>query len=207
MLLKGQQGAIAEISLFNGETADGDNAFEDFKDFFSERNPDGSFLKSKRLINEANLVFYVNQDLVNGNEPDRLYLYDVTNNRPLVDYDFDNANTTFPRFSRTNHLGLLQRETSTDEGIKYKMRITEHLNNLILNDSTNVKLGIAVSANINLENSFFQVDVLTSNDDDAKRVPISSVVYPKSTILYGNNTTNEEKKLYLEVFYTEPESN
>jgi len=144
---------------------------------------------------------------VNGNEPDRLYLYDATNNSPLVDYDFDNANTTFPRFSRINHLGFLQRESSTDEGVKYKMRITEHLNNLILNDSTNVKLGIGVSANINLENSFFQVDVLTSNDDDAKRVPISSVVYPKSTILYGNNTTNEEKKLYLEVFYTEPESN
>ena len=207
LFLKGGQGAIAEINLFNGDDLDdlpGENTFEAFKNKFVETE-DGLFVKSKRLVNEANLVFYVNQNEVDGAEPDRLYLYNMTRNTPLVDYTQDNANTSFPRFSRINHLGILQREGGTQdgEGITYKMRITEHINNLLLRDSTNVKLGLAVSANVNLESVIIPYDVLTEDDTDMS-VPVSSLVYPRGTVLYGNNTTNEEKKLYLEIFFTEP---
>ena len=42
--------------------------------------------------------------------------------------------------------------TETDEsGVeqkKYKIRITEHLNNIIVRDSTNVELGLVVSSNV-----------------------------------------------------------
>lgn len=208
LYLKGGAGSVAEIDLFKGEDLDetaGDNSFEAFKNDFVETDANGKFIKPKRLINEANLVFHVNQDQLNGQEPFRLYLYDMQNNRPLVDYFFDQVNTNMPRFSIPSHLGLLQRvgNEPNGEGIKYKMRITEHINNLLLRDSTNVKLGIAVSTNVNLESESLQSDVLTTDDSDMN-VPISSVLSPKGTVLYGNNTTNEAKKLYLEIFYTEP---
>ncbi len=212
LFLKGQQGSIAEIDLFGGDDIDDDqttmNAFETFKNEFAETDDAGMFVRSKKLINEANLVFYVNQDLVDGEEPDRLYLYDATNNKILTDYLFDRANDRLPLFSRINHLGILERDGTTNDGIRYKMRITEHLKNLVRNDSTNVTLGLAVSANVNLENQdpfaeTIQRKVLTEDESQAN-VPVSSIIYPRGTVLYGNNTTNEEKKLYLEIFFTEP---
>jgi hypothetical protein len=209
LYLKGGQGSVAEMKLFNGDNIDDDilsnNSFETFKNQFVETDDDGNFVSSKRLVNEANLVVYVNQDLVDGGEPERLYLYDMDNQRPLPDYSLDVANSTFPQFSRANHLGRLQREgdESDGDGIKYKFRITEHINNLLLRDSTNVKLGLAVSGNINLENNSLQYDVLTGTDVD-ETIPVSSIVTPRGTVLIGNNTGLEEKKLYLEIFFTEP---
>lgn len=210
LFLKGGQGSVAEIKLFNGENIDDDNTtdntFETFKKQFVETDEDGNFESAKRLVNEANLVFYVNQDEVNVEEPNRIYLYDMNNNIPLADYFFDTSSNNNPETSRTIHLGSLEREgdASTGEGVKYKLRITEHINNILLNDSTNVKLGLAVSGNINIEGNATQLDLLNSNDTEA--IPVSSAVTPRSTVLFGNNTANEEKKLYLEIFYTEPEN-
>nr|WP_321227378.1 DUF4270 domain-containing protein [uncultured Psychroserpens sp.] len=210
LYLKGGQGSIAEIKLFNGDILDNDNtvdnAFELFKKEFVETDEDGNFISSKKLINEANLVFYVDQDKVNanGDEPNRIYLYDMKNNAVLVDYSFDNANTVSPEFSRISHLVPLERvdNEATGDGIRYKIRITEHLNNLIIRDSTNVKLGLAVSANVNLEGSSIQYDLLNSDDND--KIPVSSIVTPRGTVLYGNSTTDDDKKPYLEIFFTEP---
>ncbi|WP_040280550.1 DUF4270 domain-containing protein [Psychroserpens damuponensis] len=211
LYLKGGQGSVAEIKLFNGEDIDDDNltdnAFELFKKEFVETDDDGNFVSSKKLINEANLVFYVKQDEVNasGDEPNRVFLYDMNNNVALTDYFFDNSNTTNPEVSIFSHLVPLERENgeATGDGIRYKVRITEHLNNLILRDSTNVKLGLAVSANVNLESNSIQYDILNPSDDNDK-VPSSSILSPRGTVLYGNNTTDEDKKLYLEIFFTEP---
>ncbi|WP_298754141.1 DUF4270 domain-containing protein [uncultured Psychroserpens sp.] len=209
LILKGGQGSVAEIKLFNGDDIDDDdtneNAFEAFKNEFVVTDAEGKFVSSKKLINEANLVFFVNQSIVDGDEPERLYMYDANNGTPLADYFLDNANTSFPTFSRINHLGRLQRvdDDPTQDGIKYKIKITEHINNLLLRDSTNVALGLAVSGNINLENSNFLFDVLNGTDIE-EGTPVSSIITPRSTVLYGNNTSNEEKKLYLEIFFTEP---
>jgi len=212
LFLKGAQGSIAEIKLFDGELLDPenltDNTFEMFKKEFVETDENGNFVSSKKLINEANLVFYVNQELVNadGDEPNRVFLYDMNNNIALADYFFDTANTVFPQFSRGSHLVPLEREDNEvdGDGIRYKIRITEHLNNLILKDSTNVKLGLAVSGNINIEANSLQYDVLSTEDSD--KVPVSSIITPRGTVLYGNNTADadESKKLYLEIFFTEP---
>lgn len=211
LYIKGGQGSIAEIKLFNGDDIDdddnSDNAFETFKNEFVVTDEDGNFVSNKKLINEANLVFYVNQDLIDGNEPDRIFLYDIDNKSPLTDFFLDAANTVSPEFSRTNHLGRLQREgdDADGDGIKYKIRITEHINNLILRDSTNVKLGLAVSGNINLESNSLHYDVLTVGEEE-ESLPVSSIVSPRGTILYGNMTGDEEKKLYLEIIFTEPDN-
>ena len=211
--LKGGEGSIAKIKLFNGDDInDGDNTiFDDWKNFFVETDSDGNFKSIKRIVNEANLVFHVDQDYLsqstsNGpeTEPDRLYHYDLDNQTPLTDFYLDATNSSLPYFSKFNHLGPLQRENdeSDENGVKYKFRITEHINNLLLNDSTNVELGLAVSLNVNLE-ELIQQEVQTNDDSDLK-TPISSVLTPRGTVLYGNNTGNQDKKVYLEIYYTEP---
>jgi hypothetical protein len=205
--LKGGEGSIANIKLFNGDDINDsdDTTFEEWKDFFVEIDEDGNFVKSKRLINEANLVFYVDQDIVQDSEPNRLYVYDIDNKIPLVDYFLDGQNISIPSFSIVNHLGPLQRvnDDPTESGIKYKFKITEHLNNLLLNDSTNVELGLSVSLNVNLEGANLQRKVQNASNSDLT-IPLSSTISPRGTVLHGNNTENESKRVYLEIYYTEP---
>ncbi len=209
LYLKGGEGSIAVVDIFNSGTQENGYSpeFTSFKNDFVQTGTDGKFLKAKRLVNEANLVFHVDQSIVQGNEPNRIYLYDLKNGTPLFDYFVDVVNSANPANSIVNHLGPLQRvgNVPSGEGIKYKIRITEHINNLLLRDSTNVKLGLAVSANVNLENTVPQYKVLTTSTNPlVNKVPISSILTPRGTVLYGNNTTDEQKKLYLEIYYTEP---
>ena len=212
--LKGGEGALSKIKLFNGDNVDnlpGMNAFETFKNTYVETDSDGNFVRSKRLINEANLVFYVDRTALDQlmadpkDEPNRIYLYDIENKTPLVDYFLDGQNISLPSFSVINHLGPLQRvdDESDGNGIKYSLKITEHIANLLIKDSTNVELGLAVSLNVNLEGTLLQREVQSFDNPDFT-VPTSSVLTPRGTILHGNNTAEESKKVYLEIYYTEP---
>lgn len=210
LYLKGGQGSMAVIELFDGTNIDGDagtmNPFEAFKNDYVETDADGKFVRAKRLVNEANLIFYVDQELTKGQEPDRIYLYDAKNKRVLVDYGLDLADAVNPINSRSSHLGKLQRvnDEKNSEGVKYKIKITEHIKNLLLRDSTNVSLGLAVSTNVDVEGGAAQNAILSSDNMQVKSLPVSSILSPKGTILYGNNTNKTDKKLYLEIFYTEP---
>jgi len=214
--LKGGEGSLARVKLFNGDDIDEDpeiNVFEEFKNTFVETDIEGNFVKAKRLVNEANLVFYVDRDLLDqemedpDNEPNRIYLYDVENKSPLFDYFLDATSTTLPSFSKYSHLGLLERDEQTEKGIKYKLKITDHINNLLLRDSTNVELGLAVSLNVNLE-EFTQRKIQSATNPDLT-LPLSSIITPRGTVLFGNNIPdndiNNDKKVYLEVYYTCPE--
>ncbi|WP_179316584.1 DUF4270 domain-containing protein [Winogradskyella undariae] len=212
--LKGGEGSIAGVKLFDGiDTETGLTNFEKFRNDFVNLE-DNEFKSSKRLVNEANLVFYVDRDQLdllnedNKNEPARLYLYDAVNNTPLLDYYLDATNSSTPYLSKVNHLGPLQRvnDNANEEGVKYKLKITEHINNLLLRDSTNVELGLAVSLNVNIEDpsiSGSQSKVRTLDNSDLS-VPTGSVLSPRGTILHGNNTTDETKRVYLEIYYTDP---
>jgi len=214
LFLKGGEGSLAVVNLFEGlnfdDNPDSDNAFEIFKKEFVEveDNMSGNFSESKRLINEANLVFYVNQDLVDGEEPNRIYLYDLKSKRALIDYFLDpTINNGIPSFSRSQHLGVLEREGDAfdGDGIKYKIKITEHIKNILLRDSTNVQLGLVVSGNINLENTIAQYDLQTDETEElVNKVPLGSIVTPRGTILHGNNSPQQDKRVQLEIFYTEP---
>ncbi|MDX1471024.1 MAG: DUF4270 domain-containing protein, partial [Flavobacteriaceae bacterium] len=113
LYLKGLQGSMGVVELFSGTDLDDSpeiNEFEAFKNEFVFTDEEGKFVKAKRLVNEANLVFYVDQTIVDGNEPERIYIYDLKNNIPLVDFVNEPSNTVFVNDSRTGHLGRLQRE-------------------------------------------------------------------------------------------------
>lgn len=211
LFLKGGEGGLAEIKLFGGADLDGDNTFdnpfETFKKEFVNTDENGKFVSRKRIINEANLVFYVDNAMVNGDEPNRLFLFDAKNNTPLVDYFLDASNGVDPENSIINHLGPLERVDDDDpdsEGVRYKFKLTQHITNLLVNDSTNVKLGLSVSTNVNLEESFNHGNILTGDDSELE-IPLSSIISHRGTVLGGSNYPDEDKRVYLEIFYTEPE--
>ncbi|MCC1485298.1 DUF4270 domain-containing protein [Winogradskyella immobilis] len=207
LFLKGGEGSIAAIRLFNGENMDSDNStdnvFEAWRKQFVNLNEDGTFQSSRRLVNEANLVFFVDPILVNGEEPERLYLYDRGNNVPLADYFTDLAISTDPNSSIVNHLGVLERENEEPnaQGIRYKMIITSHINNLLIQDSTNVELGLSLSSDVNLEGTVPQRSQQINNSI-INNIPVSSIISPRGTILHGSNSEDPSRRVFLEIFYT-----
>ena len=212
LYLKGGEGAIAEIELFDGAQNDEDfttdNTFEAWRKRFVNLDASGKYDNAKRIVTEANIIFYVDQNILSTTsgfkEPNRIFIYDLNNNIPLVDYFLDNTNSVFAEFSRFNHLGVLQRENDDPDGlgIKYKLKITEHINNLLLRDSTNVKLGIAVSTNVNLESGSVQrLYQVPGSTTEEKNIPLSSAISVRGTVLHGSLSTDTEKQPKLEIFY------
>ena len=183
LYVKGGQGSMAVIDLFTDEAQ-----------LDSLRQTDW-------LINEANLKFYVNQDaLPAGYEsPERVFIYDIANGLPLKDYYMDGGvKENDVLNSRTVHLGRL----STDENGNpyYKVRITNYVNDIINNDSTNTKLGLVISQNVNIDElTKVQVD----GNDSISVVPRSEVIARDGTVLYGPEAPSV-LALKLEIYYTKP---
>jgi hypothetical protein len=197
LFVKGGVGSIAIIDLFDRDVNGESSELEQIR-------------QNNWMINEANLVFYVDREGMADTravEPQRIYLYDVQNNRPLIDYYLDA--TVFSSNTKLNkyiHGGLLEKEdVDNGRGIKYKIRITKHIANLVKQDrdSTNVRLGLVVTDNVNLITSAKLKNTTTTNA--INKVPTASVFSPFGTILYGSGpTVPEEKRLKLEIYYTKP---
>ncbi|MCB0374769.1 MAG: DUF4270 domain-containing protein, partial [Sinomicrobium sp.] len=139
LYLKGGAGTFVEIKLFDEDDANANlNAIR----------------ANNWLINEANLTFYVDRATLDGapgdvTEPERIYLYDMEHNVPLLDHSFDRTtNPLNPKTSRTVYGGILEKNEE-EKGIRYKIRLTEHIKNIIRKDSTNVRLGLVLTSNIN----------------------------------------------------------
>jgi len=197
--IKGSEGSLAYIDLFGDTDAEGNSAeLEQLRDLAESEN---------WLINEANLVFYVDKTQMDNVPyvPTRLYLFNADNSVPLTDYTIDG--TTAPGFTKLNKYvfgGILHKENN--KGVYYKIRITNHLKNLLKNkQAKNVKLGLAVTENINMSAMAVIKDQTSLPEDSPYRyVPVTSVMNPLGTVLYGNNTTDADKKLKLEILYTKP---
>lgn len=201
--LKGGDGSVAFIDLFGG----GNSA-----ELEALRN---EAIANNWLINEANIVFYTDDadktganSAMNGTfNPNRVYLYNAKNNIPLIDYSFDTSTyASKPKYGKSTHSGIAIETGSFGDAdrkvIKYKVRITEHVKNVIFKDSTNVKLGLAVTENINIVTNL----ALKTPTTSFTKLPASSVLSPNGVILYGNNVLpeNANKKLKLEIYYTKP---
>ena len=198
LYLKGGDGSIALIDLFGAD--EDDNGIADQLEALRACNI---------IINEANLQFYVQQDElgVGGSgelEPERLFIYDYDNNATLLDALIDNTTGEGGAVNtRTNHLGRLSREIDGDlssKGVSYRIRLTQHINNIIKNDSTNVRLALAVSQNVTIDNTALIGG--TGGVMDGQRVPFSSVISPEGTVLHGSASSDDVKKLRLRLFYT-----
>ena len=206
LYLKGGEGSMAIVELFADEAG---NSEEDQLNEFREVDNNG-LVSVKRLINEAYLEFYIDETQLNTDHPNRVYLYDLDNNIPMTDFFLDQTVNTASADSKFTHLVPLSTETSADgtEQKKYKIRLTEHLNNIIIDDSTNVKLGLVVSSNVGSASPRgFQtsIDVGIGLDiTTIEGVPTGTVLSPKSVVLHGSNSPVAAKRVKLNIYYTEP---
>ena len=202
--LRGGEGIISTIDLFSGTIigSDGEeiSEFDLFKDFFYDEISDEPI----RIINEAYIEFFVNQGFSNNDEPERIYLYNYEQNSALIDYFLDQSVSSLTINAKINHLEPLVRDSlDDDKGIKYKIRITEHLNNLILRDSTNAKLALGVISDVASVQNF---KILGDNSESENKSLASGVILsPKGTILHGNLSSDIEKRPRIKIYYTEPE--
>ena len=202
--LRGGEGIISTIDLFSGTTIGDDgeeiSEFDLFKNFFYDEISDEPI----RIINEAYIEFFVNQGFSNSDEPERIYLYNYEQNSALIDYFLDQSVSSLTINAKINHLEPLVRDSLDDDrGIKYKIRITEHLNNLILRDSTNAKLALGVISDVASVQNF---KILGDNSESENKSLASGVILsPKGTILHGNLSSDIEKRPKIKIYYTEPE--
>jgi hypothetical protein len=173
------------------------------------------------LVNEANLVFYINQsdDLGMGSlnqiEPQRVYLFDATNNRPILDYSADGSVEADMKRNKRAFGGIITKESVAPyNGIKYKVRLTSHINRVIngeAGENDNIRLGLVVTENINIFSNAYLSNPLTFGFD---KVPFGHVMSPLGTVLHGPNSTeiytdpdtgdDIPLKLKLEIYYTKP---
>ncbi|UUC46465.1 DUF4270 domain-containing protein [Flavobacterium cerinum] len=198
LYLKGGQGSISYIDLFNATELE---------------NLRAEVAAKKWLINEANLTFYVDKQAMQNvaYEPQRIYLYDIKNNKVLTDYNYDvTTNSMYPKLSKVLLGGLVERETTGDKkAIKYKIRLTQYVNNLVKKDSNNVRVGLVVMEDINnVQSAYFKTPFTMTDPKNAsynvKLLPVGSVVNPLGVVLHGTNSSDVDKRLKLEIYYTKP---
>lgn len=181
--LKGGPGSYAEVKLF-------DENDENSQEIISQ-------IEAKNwIVNEANLVFYVANDNL-AEEPPLLYLYNAETKFPLFDSPTSQNDLAVKFFDYDGNLV----KSADGKGVKYTVKITEHINNLLIREAENVTLGLTLTP------SLLQSGVANAMLDDnvEDEIPIASTLTPLGTVLFGSNVAeaNADKKLQLEIFYTE----
>lgn len=198
LYLKGGEGSYVVIDLFNGDVTNEDGELENELDFLRRQN---------WLINEASMKFYINQDLVvsGDTEPERVYIFNVDTGEVLIDFQADpTSNAANPIVSIIEHLEPITRD-SDDNGEFYKIKLTRHIINLLNEGEDNIRLGVSVSQNVNVINT---AQGFTPTNTEDEIIPFSSIISHEGTILYGNGTNVPvEKRLKLDIFYTESTTN
>lgn len=196
VFLKGGEGAVTYIDLFGGGNSAELEALR------------STAISNKWLINEAYVLFNVDQSAMTDLlDPNRVYLYDATNRRAIVDYNYDtSSNSSLPKFAKIRYDGIAQFTGNSGgenrKAKKYRVRVTEHLKNVIFKDSTNVRLGLSVTETI-ANSASAAVKMPTT---DLKSVPFASVLSPLGTIIYGSNLPDtDSKKIRLVISFTKPD--
>ncbi|WP_324067183.1 MAG: DUF4270 domain-containing protein [Flavobacterium sp.] len=200
LYIKGGNGSVAFIDLFNAT------------ELQTLRN---NVANNDWLVNDARLTFYVDksQMLNVSNEPERIYIYDAKNNVVLLDYTYDSSTSSNAKKNKLVFGGIIEREVDeSKKGIKYTVRITEHIKSVLKVDSDgeymdNIKIGISVTESINLVSTAMLKTPFTANGLEIKSIPLASILNPLGTVLYGNVITDpldEDKKLKLNIYFTKP---
>lgn len=228
LYLKGGEGSVVYINLFGNtddkEINDNNELVFGLPDglggFIGNGVPDelDELRVEGKLVNEANLVFYIDNSIAGMNsqngrpeEPKRIYLFDATNQAPILDYLVDSSTRFNTKENKYNFDGIIQLD-ETDNGTKYKIRITNYINRIINDDdeelNKNLTLGLSVTENIAVSSNASLKSSITVGSNQIKHIPFASAMNPLGTVLFGTNIApgdiNEDKKLKLEIFFTKP---
>ena len=164
------------------------------------------FKDKEVLINEANIILHLDQEMYNSNYeflPKRLYLYSYKDGVPIEDFNKDfsiNYNPTAVNANKFLFGGLLQYD-SNNKPTSYKFNITNHVSNIVRHDSLNIDIGLTTTSNvedISIKNGY-------SSDNRKLKIPSPSVSLPFPVSIFGSKPNQKDlsKQLKLEVKYTE----
>jgi hypothetical protein len=189
----GDDPSMAVINLFPGVDSDNDGISDELE----------ALRAKKWLVNDASLTFTIDNTAMGTTaiEPNRIYLYDLKNKRPIVDYYSDQTtNAGKTNYGKTTFSGIIKKVNG--RGTEYKIRLTNHLRGLISKDSTNVQLGLVVTQNINTIGNKKLRSTATNGLD---YLPSASIMNPFGTILYSNTVPvgdDYSKRLKLKIYFT-----
>lgn len=208
LFIKGGNGSIAYIDLFNS------TELQTLRDNIDTNH---------WLINDARLTFYIEKDEMaavdKDEEPQRIYIFDATNNKVIVDYSYDSSSSFNVKNNKIVFGGILERETEEpNKGIKYSLRLTEHIKSILKADTNgdfqdNIKIGVSVTESINLVSNAALKNTISANGFVTNKIPLASILNPLGTVLHGPLSTatyTDENgnvipmKLKLEIFFTKP---
>ena len=164
LYLNGASGSIALLDLFTVED------IEDLK-------------ANNWLINEANLVFYIDQSANSSILPERIFLYNYDDSTQLRDHLIEGP-ATFG--------GFLERDEDGNPE-KYTFKITSYIAR-VLDENNPIEL------------SQLGLKVFNSSDAPTALIDVNVDNYswtPKGIVIHGNNSENIDKRVELELIYTE----
>lgn len=154
------------------------------------------------LINEANLVLNIDQNLSSEEVPNRLFLYKLDDNNDAINEDAQILDILTEGEIALD--GYLQNEDddndeeTTEDPLKYRFRITDYISEILKNEDPTqpVKFGIKVFHTTDLPN------VQIPGDTIVKEFSFD----PRGVVIYGNDyipsDSDYSKRLKLEIFYT-----
>ena len=191
LFLKGGSGAFTEFRLFNEDEDIANGIIDEIK-------------SNNWVINEANLIFNIDRDALDLTggviEPPRLYIYRADNNLPVYNLATERSTSQEPLGQFLNYDGILEKDSNGD-GVRYTVRITEYINDIIVRDSVNAPLRLSLTSNIAIPATQEGESAMSQRVD----LPVMNAINPLGTILFGNNVPaqEEDQKLKLQIFYTE----
>ncbi len=193
IFLKGGPGSISVVELFGQST----------NNTIGESPELTQVIQNEWIVNDAYIDFYVNlPDDQGSNEPERIIIYNYDTNQLLTDFAISSSSD--PLNANLTHLGRLERITNEDGSIDgvYRIRLTQHLNNILAGNVENNRLGIAVSQNVSLIANN-KVSNQGSNPVGPNIIPLSAAISHEGTILHGNLSPEIDKRPKLKIFYSE----
>ncbi|MFD0863344.1 DUF4270 family protein [Sungkyunkwania multivorans] len=203
LYLRGGEGIFTEIQLFDPIDSN-PLSLQSIRDSLATNN---------WVINEARLIAYVDQDEIatfltgtqTFDEANRIYLYNLQTGGPLFDYFTDTSFGGSDGDIKSVYGGVLERDDN-ELGVKYQIRLTDHVKNIVDNDSTNVHLGLAITSSINEARSASAMSGPDMSTTTQERLAIGSIISRKGTILFGGTEVpgQEDKKMQLRIIYTDP---
>ena len=154
------------------------------------------------LVNQANLIFHVDPETpIEQYNAQRLYLFNLNNGAPMIDYFSDGSTSNFGTNANKAVFGGKLELDENGNPSKYKFNITNHISNIIRNDSLNYDLGMTVTANIDTP---LIIRAINQDEDQEIRYPLASTLNPLGTVLIGSHpdSLQFDKRVRLELTYS-----
>ena len=154
------------------------------------------------LVNQANLIFHVDPETpIEQYNAQRLYLFNLNNGAPMIDYFSDGSTSNFGTNANKRVFGGKLELDENGNPSQYKFNITNHISNIIRNDSLNYDLGMTVTANIDTPSV---ISAINQDEDQEIRYPLASTLNPLGTVLIGSHpdSLQFDKRVRLELIYS-----